>query len=108
MDISGGCGKSMGGCDGKGGNAGGREKKSEDSPGIAHDEDYDSLFEQADHVLADLVGSVQEFCSIVHDPDWEQFPDVAKAVQAGGGPKGRLAIAACPNAGKWAVGVAAG
>ncbi|CAK0841960.1 unnamed protein product [Prorocentrum cordatum] len=136
MGPWGGCGKGWGGWDGgwddaEGGGAGGRRGKKEgcpgvfkvtvdptsqlvaqsfpqEAPGIAHDKEFDGLFKQAGHVLTDLVGSVQEFCTIVHDPDWEQFPEVAKALQEGGGPKECLAVATCPNASKWAVGIAAG
>merc|ERR1712217_524565 len=67
------------------------------------------LFSQAANLLHEIVGDANEAVKTEHDPEGDQFPDVARAIEEAGGDKNMsMAVAVCPAAGKWAVGLGAG
>lgn len=68
----------------------------------------DNAFSSAAYLLSEIVGDVSTEVTIVHDPDWEQFPEISKAVKQAGGEENCHAVATCPAHSKWAVGLANG
>merc|ERR1719464_2023218 len=46
--------------------------------------------------------------TIVHDADWQQFPEVGEALKQMSGEENCFAVATCPARGRWAIGVASG
>eukprot|EP00933_Yihiella_yeosuensis_P005887 TRINITY_DN110495_c0_g1_i1.p1 TRINITY_DN110495_c0_g1~~TRINITY_DN110495_c0_g1_i1.p1 ORF type:complete len:594 (+),score=133.46 TRINITY_DN110495_c0_g1_i1:89-1870(+) len=68
----------------------------------------DTAFSSATHILGDLVGDISTEVEIHHDPDWENFPEVAAAVKAASGEENCYGVATCPKEGKWAVGIGSG
>lgn len=64
-----------------------------------------TVFSSAANILQEVGADVQ----IEHDADWTKYPEVAQAVkQAAGGEEHCIAVAMCPAAAAWAVGLAAG
>jgi len=78
-----------------------------EAPALTYDKAA-TLFSSAHHILQELVGDISAEVQIVHDPDWEQFPEVVAAVREAGAQDNCVGIATCPNEGKWAVGLAGG
>jgi len=68
----------------------------------------DAVFGAAARVLGDLVGDIATEVQVIHDPDWEQFPEIGELVKAATGEDNCVAVFACPSRATWAVGVAAG
>jgi len=65
-------------------------------------------FSNSTHILGDLVGNISESVQIVHDADWEQFPEIGEAIKAQCGEDQCFAVASAPEKSTWAVGVASG
>lgn len=66
------------------------------------------VFSSAAHILGDLVGDITAEVQIVHDADWEQFPEVGQALMKQSGEEQCFAVAYAPQASTWAAGVANG
>lgn len=68
-----------------------------------------SIFSSSHHILSCLVEDVAVDCEFVHDPDWKQFPEVARAMKAAAPVEAQsFVLATCPGSAKWALGLASG
>jgi len=61
------------------------------------------VFASSSNVLHEFVGDGE--VEVVHDPDWQLFPEVANATKSAGCEDQCLAVAFCKAAGKWGVGL---
>mmetsp|Transcript_25431 Transcript_25431/g.72627 ORF Transcript_25431/g.72627 Transcript_25431/m.72627 type:complete len:492 (-) Transcript_25431:180-1655(-) len=78
-----------------------------DAPALAYEKGVD-VFGSGAHILGELVGDIATEVLITHDADWETYPEVGAAVKAASGEENCFAIAMCPSAGVWGIGVANG
>jgi len=68
----------------------------------------DDVFGSAAYILGELVGEITEEVQIIHDGDWEQFPEIGQAIKRASREEHCFAVAICPNRGAWGVGAASG
>eukprot|EP00931_Biecheleriopsis_adriatica_P009702 TRINITY_DN110779_c0_g1_i1.p1 TRINITY_DN110779_c0_g1~~TRINITY_DN110779_c0_g1_i1.p1 ORF type:complete len:880 (+),score=199.71 TRINITY_DN110779_c0_g1_i1:82-2640(+) len=73
-------------------------------PAMVHDKS--ACFGLAADVLDAFLGGVE--IEVIHDPDWQEFPEVGAALTAAGVEENCLAVAMCPAMTKWGIGVGAG
>jgi len=69
----------------------------------------DTIFSSSAYLLSDIFGDALDGeVSLVHDDNWKLFPEIAKAIKLASGDEHCIAVATCPNLGKWAIGCANG
>uniref|UniRef100_A0A7S4QSC1 Uncharacterized protein n=1 Tax=Alexandrium monilatum TaxID=311494 RepID=A0A7S4QSC1_9DINO len=78
-----------------------------EAPALTYDKAH-PLFSSAHSILQELVSDVSTDVQIVHDPDWEQFPEVAQALREAGAEENCLSVGTCPQEAKWAIGLGGG
>lgn len=78
-----------------------------EAPVLTYEKGKD-VFSNSSNMLYDLVGDIESKVEIVHDAECAQFPEVAEAIKEAGVEENCIAIAACAEQGKWAVGLAGG
>merc|ERR1719188_294134 len=67
-----------------------------------------NIFSSSAFVLGDIVGDISTEVEIVHDADWEQYPDIGQVVQQATGEEHCFAVAVCASQAKWGIGLASG
>eukprot|EP00927_Polykrikos_kofoidii_P049762 TRINITY_DN43776_c0_g1_i1.p1 TRINITY_DN43776_c0_g1~~TRINITY_DN43776_c0_g1_i1.p1 ORF type:complete len:621 (+),score=90.70 TRINITY_DN43776_c0_g1_i1:67-1863(+) len=70
----------------------------------------EAIFTSGHHILRDILGSgdVKDEVVFQHDPDWEKFPEVGRAMKEAGLDENCFVVATVPKKGRWAVGVGSG
>lgn len=77
------------------------------APVLINEEPLQSLLPYSHFILEQLVGgNVDELTELRHDPGWDTYPEVGRALAAAGGGEQCLCLSVCPARSKWAVGVA--
>eukprot|EP00930_Biecheleria_cincta_P068192 TRINITY_DN5539_c0_g1_i1.p1 TRINITY_DN5539_c0_g1~~TRINITY_DN5539_c0_g1_i1.p1 ORF type:complete len:482 (-),score=77.81 TRINITY_DN5539_c0_g1_i1:632-2077(-) len=66
------------------------------------------LFECATLILREIVGDLTTQVQLLHDPDWEQFPEIGPVLKQATGEEECFGVAYCPQRGVWGIGVASG
>jgi len=79
-------------------------KMSPDAPAVIYQKGQSACSSSA-YILGDLVGDIATQIHIDHDPEWQQYPEVAEAVKWACKEEHCVAVATCPSQGKWAVGL---
>jgi len=77
------------------------------APAVVHDK-KDPLFSSASFIIGELIEDFATDVELVHDEDWEQFPQLGEALKAAIGEESGFAVAVHSNSGKWGVGAAHG
>lgn len=78
-----------------------------DGPAMVY-EKGPNIFSSSAYVLGDIVGDISNEVQILHDPDWQQYPDIGAAIQAACGEEHCFAVAVCAGQAKWGLGLAPG
>lgn len=73
---------------------------------MVYDKKFVDSFSNSARMLDSLLGSEMP-TEIVHDADWNKFPEVGQALAPSGIEENCYAVGFCPNLGRWAVGVGA-
>jgi len=72
---------------------------------MVYDKKFVDAFSNGAHILESLLSGMPT--EIVHDTDWDKFPDVGQALLPCGVEENCYAVGICPTLGKWAIGVGA-
>merc|ERR1711924_17673 len=75
-----------------------------EAPCITYDKTFNNIFQDAGRILKCLLGDMQ--CEVIHDADWQQYPEVAKSLQPSGIKEDCFAVAICPPLCRWGLGIA--
>jgi len=65
-------------------------------------------FSSASFILGEILDSISSEVEIVHDAEWEQFPEIGEALKAASGEEHSFAVGICASRSKWALGCASG
>jgi len=68
----------------------------------------DDVFSCATLALSEVAGDIAAEVQIVHDADWEQFPEIGEVIKDATGEEQCFAVAICASKGTWAIGVGNG
>ncbi|CAK0862574.1 unnamed protein product [Prorocentrum cordatum] len=79
-----------------------------DAPALVYDKSMSETFNIANVILPELVTNMTTDVVLNHDADWQNYPEVGKAVVAAGGEENCICVAICPSRGKWGVGLGGG
>lgn len=77
----------------------------ENAPVIYFDSRLSYLTGSVSYLLHELVEDPASDIALVHDADWDQFPEVGDAIRLCGGEEASMCIASCASVGAWGVGV---
>jgi len=79
----------------------------QDAPAVVYVKG-DTIFSSSTHILSDIVGNIAAEVQIIHDADWEQYPEIGEVVKAAVGEENCFAVAICASRATWGIGVANG
>eukprot|EP00931_Biecheleriopsis_adriatica_P117688 TRINITY_DN93186_c0_g1_i1.p1 TRINITY_DN93186_c0_g1~~TRINITY_DN93186_c0_g1_i1.p1 ORF type:complete len:588 (+),score=142.09 TRINITY_DN93186_c0_g1_i1:67-1830(+) len=80
-----------------------------EGPCLYYDKQLSEIFRNGNYFLQEVLGdSLDGQVAIVHDPDWEEMPEIGEAIKQAGGEENCYAVATLPSQGIWGVGVAGG
>jgi len=65
-------------------------------------------FSSASHIIGEILDDVAGEVEIVHDADWEQFPEIGAALKEASNEEHCFAVIICASRSKWALGCASG
>eukprot|EP00930_Biecheleria_cincta_P029812 TRINITY_DN20689_c0_g1_i1.p1 TRINITY_DN20689_c0_g1~~TRINITY_DN20689_c0_g1_i1.p1 ORF type:complete len:597 (-),score=134.48 TRINITY_DN20689_c0_g1_i1:144-1934(-) len=79
-----------------------------EGPCVSHDKQFGDLYRTGHYILEEVLGSVQDNVTFIHDPDWESMPELGDAIKQASGEEQCFCVAMVPSRAVWAVGAAGG
>jgi hypothetical protein len=79
-----------------------------EGPCVTHDKQFGDMYRTGHYILEEVLGSVQDNVTFIHDPDWESMPELGQAIQSTTGEEQCFCVATVPSRAVWAVGAAGG
>ncbi|CAK0834685.1 unnamed protein product [Prorocentrum cordatum] len=79
-----------------------------DAPAITYDKNMNETFNIANAILPQLVDNLLADVVLNHDQDWQNYPEVGRAVVTAGGEENGFCVGICAPRGRWAVGLGGG
>jgi len=78
-----------------------------DGPAIKYEKGK-TIFESSTHILREILGDITTQTQLIHDADWEQFPEIGPILKQATGEEDCFGVAYCPQRGVWGIGIATG
>lgn len=79
-----------------------------EGPCVTHEKQFGEIYRTGHYILEEVLGSVQDNVTFLHDPDWESMPELGEAIKQASGEEHCFCVATVPSRAVWAVGLAGG